>query len=125
MLFAKCDGSVSFTCNNCSIAAKLMHAKTYRSCNCLTERMLRCICVSTSLRAKPQRLIGIAEDPKCHAVVRPYMNSRILRRQLKIYCGLAVLAEVSAPLHLGVGSGKFPLCKQGKPQSFVGKNIVN
>ena len=45
MLFAECDGSVSLICNNGSIAAKLMHAETYRSCNCLTERMLRCICV--------------------------------------------------------------------------------
>src|SRR5882672_8310155 len=53
------------------------------------------------------------------------MNSRILCRQFKIYCGLAVLAEANTAFQLSVGSGKFPLCEQGKAQSFVGKNLVN
>src|SRR5262247_2985483 len=64
MLLTECDGSISLTGNNCSIAAKLMNAKTHRSCNCFTERVLRCIGVSASLSTKSQRLIWIAEYRK-------------------------------------------------------------
>src|SRR4029077_14351220 len=35
-----------------------------------------------------------------------------------------VFTHADAPFQLRVGSGKFPARKQGKPQSFVGKNLV-
>src|SRR5438132_1117610 len=69
MLFAECDCRVSLACNNGSLTAKLMHPEAYRSCHCLAKRMLRCICITAGLSANPQRLIGIAEKPECHAVV--------------------------------------------------------
>jgi hypothetical protein len=69
MLFAECDCRVSLVCDNGSLAAKLMHPEAYRSCHCLAERMLRCIRITPGLRANPQRLIGIAEQPQDHAVV--------------------------------------------------------
>ena len=53
------------------------------------------------------------------------MNSRVLRGHLEIRRGLAVLAQADAAFQLRVGSSKFPLCKQRKPQSFVGKNLTN
>src|SRR4029077_20752304 len=96
MLFAECDGRVSLACNGGSLAAKLMHAKAYRSCNCLAEGMLRCVCIPASLRTNPQRLIWKAEKPKRHGVVRSYMDSRVLRREVKIRRSLAVLTQADA-----------------------------
>jgi hypothetical protein len=69
MLFAQCDCRVSLARDNGSLTAKLMHPEAYRSCRCLAERMLRCICVTPGLSANPQRLIGIAEQPQDQAIV--------------------------------------------------------
>src|SRR6516162_2407724 len=84
MLFAKCDCRVGMVCDNGRLAAKLMHSEAYRSRHCLAERMLRCICITAGLSADPRRLIGVANQPKYHAVVYPYMNSRVLCRQVQI-----------------------------------------
>src|SRR4029077_8696604 len=102
MLFAECDGRVSLACNGGSLAAKLMHAKAYRSCHCLAERMLRCVSTTASLRTDPQRLIWKAEEPKWHGVVSSYMDSRVLRRQVKIRRSLAVLTQANAAFQLRV-----------------------
>src|SRR5262249_60203929 len=69
MLFAECDCRVSLACNNGSLTAKLMHPQAYGSCHCLAERMLGCVRITAGLRANPQRLIGIAEQPQDYAVV--------------------------------------------------------
>src|SRR5262249_13454144 len=98
MLFAECDCRVSLACHNGSLAAKLMHPEAYRSCHSLAERMLRCIRTTAGVRANPQRLIGIAEQPQDYAVVQPYMNSRVLRRQAEIPPGLPVVPHSHSAL---------------------------
>src|SRR5215475_12599002 len=69
MLFAERDCRVSPACDNHGLTAQLMHPEAYRSCQCFAERMLRCLCITASVGANPQRLIGIAEQPQYYAIV--------------------------------------------------------
>src|SRR5262245_713276 len=111
MLFAECDCRVGLVCNNGGLTAKLMYPEAYRLCHCLAERLSRCIRITPGIFAKPQRLVRETEETKCQAIVRPYMNSRVLRGQIKIRRGFAVVAQADAAFELRMGRGKFPLCK--------------
>jgi hypothetical protein len=109
MLFTECDCRVGLVGDNGSLTAKLMQPKRYRSRHCLAERMSRSIRITAGPHANPQRPIGKAEQPQHHAVVQPCMNPRVLRREVKIRRGLAVLTQADAALELRVGRGKFPV----------------
>ena len=63
MLLAECDCRVHLACDNYSLTAKLTHPEAYRSFHCLAVWMLRCIRITAGLRANPQRLVRIAEEP--------------------------------------------------------------
>src|SRR5262249_19761499 len=111
MFFTERDCGISLACDSRSVPTKLVHPEDDRSCHCFAERMLRCISITASLSANPQGLLGIAEEPQCHAVVQPYMNSRVLCREVKIRRSLAVFTHANAAFQRRVRSGKFSVCK--------------